>query len=825
MGKIQIKLNVVLLLIVVASLISCNSDSTNTGSLIDFVPENAALVLKFNSLSDLQNDLKQNEVVKKLLGESGKNSSYKLSQMLFSKEDNLLKALKPVSESILSFNKENDSTSSYTFITKYSEKLLVLDSIKNKTVESLQVDNLKFQRITIGKDIAFTAVKDSVFIASSSQVILQDILKRKTQVSKDFKKVYSLPSSNGLTVLLKDQKLRLNDSTSIAFTAWSSMELNIAPESFVATGIAIMSDSIPQILEVFKGQVPQQNDIAELIPHDAKAAISFTFSDAEKLQKNLSEFRKEKNNILSGVFDATNEVGEVQLQEENIIILKSIDAALSIDALAKFVSTTSSFREVSIKSFNAPALFQKTFSPLISGKNANYMFQIDNFFVFTEKETTAETMISLILNNATLKNASYFEKANSDLSNASSLLVYNLNGDFSQSLSGFFKLPSQKNQESLNFKNIPLAAFQFTFDQNFAHIIVSAKEIGASSSLATGSVSEKFNLKLENDILGDPQFFTNPGKTGSSILVQDIKNQLHFISESGKILWSKNINAPILGDILEIDFFDNGNIQMAFTTKNAFYILDRTGKEIGPYPIKYKDEITQPLAVFDYDNNHNYRFIIVQGNNLLMYDKNGKLVKGFGFSKTASNIVQVPQHIRMGSKDYIVIAEENGKLNILSRVGQVRIPVSKTFQFSEIPITQEDNALVIITKQNIKEIISESGKLSSIQLDVGNNYWFTTNGSTKVSLDENLLRINGKLIELPLGVYGHPSIFSINRNNYISLTETHDKKVYVFDKNGNTLNGFPVYGSSKANLGRNASKNGFGILVKDGQNSIISYEL
>src|SRR5690554_7864081 len=103
----------------------------------------------------------------------------------------------------------------------------------------------------------------------------------------------------------------------------------------------------------------------------------------------------------------------------------------------------------------------------------------------------------------------------------------------------------------------------------------------------------------------------------------------------------------------------------------------------------------------------------------------------------------------MGNKDYILIAEQDGKLNILSRVGKPRVKVSKTFKFSDIPITSEDKNFVVITKDNAKEQISEKGEVSSQKLDVSINYWFTTVGSLKATLDNNLLRINGKLAELP----------------------------------------------------------------------------
>src|SRR5690606_22326194 len=371
------------------------------------------------------------------------------------------------------------------------------------------------------------------------------------------------------------------------------------------------------------------------------------------------------------------------------------------------------------------------------------------------------------LNNSTLKNTSYFENTASNLSSASSLLIFKMQGEFSENISGFFNAESKAEMKNISFEKFPLAALQFSFDRNFAHVTLSCKEIGGTRKSISGNVSEKFNTTLESTVLGSPQLFGNGG--GSNVVVQDVGNKLYFISENGKILWNKNLGSAILGKIEMIDIYGNGNKQMAFATKNAFYILDRNGNNVKGFPIKFKDAVTQPLSVFDYDNNHNYRFVIVQGKDVLMYDKTGKTVKGFGFNKAKSNIAQSPKHIRMGNKDYIIIAEESGNLNILSRVGKPRVSVSKKFNFSEVPIAEEDNTFVVITKENTKERISEDGKISSQKLDVGNNYWFTMDGSKKVTLDGNLLRINGKLAELPLGVYSKPEIFSLNRKSYITI--------------------------------------------------------
>lgn len=815
MGKILGKLFTLLLFIPILLGIfgSCDKTPPKTGTLMDFVPQNASVVFKISNFENLQADIENNS----LLSKFGKTSAYSF----FTEKKALLKNLHPSSQSLFCINNVNDSVSAYTFISKHTKTLFQSDSLKNRTIETLTLDGQSFQRITLDKEIAYSAIIDSVLVVSSSQQLLQDILKRKTERDETFKKVFNLPSSNGFTALVRGNKVALNDSTKVDFTSWSALDVVITPESFKATGITLATDSIPQLLNVFEGQVPQQNNLSSLVPTDALGAISFTFNDAEKFQKNLRDFRGEKDIAqTTGIFGSVSEVGSIQFKTETAIFIKSIDASLTSDALARYVSSESIFRETEISSFSEPQLFQKTFSPFINSEKANYAFQLENFFVFTESESTAQQIISDFQNNNTLKNTSYFENTATDLSSASSLLIFKMNGEFSEAISGFFNSKSKAEIKNISFDEFPLVALQFSYDRNFAHLTLSCKEAGAAAKSISGTVTEKFSLKLESAVLGNPQLIG--GQNGSSnIVVQDMSNKLYFISESGKILWTKNLDSAILGKIEEVEI--SGSKHIAFATKDAFNILDRNGKDTKGFPIKFKDNVTQPLSVFDYDNNRNYRFVIVQGKEMLLYDKNGKSVKGFSFNKAKSNIVQSPVHIRMGNKDYIVVAEENGKLNILSRVGKSRISVSKNFNFSEIPIAEEENTFVVITKENTKERISQDGKVSSQKLDVGGNYWFNILGTTKVTLDDNKLRINGKLAELPLGLYTRPNLFSVNRNSYATITETQEKKVYVFDKDGSLLNGFPVYGTSAAAIGEGNGKNVKSIVVKGDAESIILY--
>lgn len=800
----------------------CDTPVTTTGTLIDFVPEGASVVFKISEAPDPETGFttfKTDVNSTTVLSEIQKKGVFKG----LSEKANLLKHLTPTAKSIICIT-EADQTSELTFITRLTSKLFTPDSIANKTIETLTYNDKTLQRITIDAHTSYTTIKDSVFIASTSQAVLQQILDGKIEKNPTFKKMFSMNSGSDFTAILKGKKVHLTDSLTVDFANWTAMSITVLRDGITATGVSIANDTIPQILSTFQGQVPQQNAIATIIPTEATSAYSFTFSDAELFQKKLRAFRKDSTKVTTtGVFGSVNEVGKIVLSEGKAIVLKSIDPMLTEEALARFVSEKSTFREIDIRTFSDPDLFRNAFFPLINTTHPTLTFQLDNFFVFTETEAVAEQLISAYKNNGCLDKSTYYETHLSELADASSLLLFKMQGNIPTDLSGFF-MDSERSDHHVSLKKYPLAVLQYSYDRDFAHVNFVSEEVSGKKQ-TTGTVSEDFSVEFTNQLLGNPQFFSNYKTNEEDIVVQDMTNTLFFISSNGKVLWKEKLDGPILGTITEVDLLRNGKKQLAFATTNTFYILDRTGKAVAPFPIKFKDPITQPLSVFDYDNNRKYRFIVTQNNEVFMYDSEGKAVKGFTFKKTKTPIVLAPQHIRLGNKDYISIAEESGKLNLLSRVGKSRVTVSKNFQFSETPIQREGSNFVVITKNNTKESISQSGKVTSLPLQVSENYHFAVKGSTKVTLDDNLLRINGRLVELPFGVYTQPKLFIANRTTYITITETQQNKVYVYKKDGELISGFPVFGSSSAFIEESSKKGKLLLIVKGDSKEILKYTI
>ena len=101
--------------------------------------------------------------------------------------------------------------------------------------------------------------------------------------------------------------------------------------------------------------------------------------------------------------------------------------------------------------------------------------------------------------------------------------------------------------------------------------------------------------------------------------------------------------------------------------------------------MKFNDEITQPLSVFDYDNNKKYRLLVTQGRDVFMLDAKGKTVRGFNFKRANSDLIHQPQHIRIGTKDYLLFKTAN-TLYILDRTGKTRLTPKNSFNYSKEPV-------------------------------------------------------------------------------------------------------------------------------------------
>ena len=271
---------------------------------------------------------------------------------------------------------------------------------------------------------------------------------------------------------------------------------------------------------------------------------------------------------------------------------------------------------------------------------------------------------------------------------------------------------------------------------------------------------------VPNDIVLGPLIVKNHINNSNEVLIQDSKNILYLINDRGQVEWTRKIDGKIIKEVNQIDSYKNGKLQYVFATEKSLNLLDRKGRDVGKFPLKFKDKITSPVSVFDYDKNKNYRLLITQNNELFMFDSKGNRVRGFDYNKK-NKIVTTPKHFRIGNKD-IIVFKTIDKLTILNRRGAVRINAKTLHNYSSDDVFQYQNFLVTSTVKN--EIVSIDIKGNTkLEEPMPINSKVISDKETIFTLQKNILSNSKINIEIPFGKYEDFKIFSGNDETYVNI--------------------------------------------------------
>lgn len=307
----------------------------------------------------------------------------------------------------------------------------------------------------------------------------------------------------------------------------------------------------------------------------------------------------------------------------------------------------------------------------------------------------------------------------------------------------------------------------------------------------------KFEASISNEIILGPLIVKNHINNSNEIIVQDSQNILYLINNSGQVEWTKKIDGKIIKEINQIDSYKNGKLQLAFVTKKSLYMLDRKGRDVGKFPLKFNDAITKPLSVFDYDNNKNYRLLITQNNELYMFDSKGNIIRGFNYDKKG-RIITKPKHFRISNKD-IIVFKTNDELKILNRRGKVRIKTKRKHNFSENEIFQYQNFLVSTTDLNEVIKIDMQGN-TFLEKSIANNIKLASEKKSIFTLERNILSNTKNNIEIAFGKYEDFKIYLRNDKSFINIFDSQNNKIYLFDNELNLIKGFPIKSKNNADF-------------------------
>ena len=483
---------------------------------------------------------------------------------------------------------------------------------------------------------------------------------------------------------------------------------------------------------------------------------------------------------------------------ENIDIITSnsnykpkVNNDLFVQKFKKINQTNTNF-SIALDSFKTKEFFKRVFKNEVNISDGNLILNIDasNNLIY----------INGVVDNYSLNSNSNYKKiAVEEIIENEEKLYF----DFKNDLLTDYDIITTNQENKFDFFQLDSTdavldlykIFQLKEGNNLASIngIISNYKDDSKNS----EIELKFETSISNEIILGPLIVKNHTNNKNEVFIQDSENIIYLINDNGQIEWTKKINDRVIDEVNQIDSYKNGRLQYVFATQNSLHMIDRKGRDVGKFPLKFNDQITKPVSVFDYDNNKNYRLLITQNDELFMFDSKGNRVRGFDYNKK-SKIITKPEHFRISNKD-IIVFKTSDDLKILNRRGKVRIKINEDHNYSKDEIFQYQNSLLTTTVNNkiVKiDMKGNSKELSSMSFDGK----YVSDKKTIYTLQKNILSNSKKNIEIQFGKYENFSAISDKKNTLLNIYDSQNNKLYLFDDEINTVKGFPILADANASF-------------------------
>ena len=217
---------------------------------------------------------------------------------------------------------------------------------------------------------------------------------------------------------------------------------------------------------------------------------------------------------------------------------------------------------------------------------------------------------------------------------------------------------------------MPLSIFYRPASEN--KVLVEVRMKGQMTNNAQ-AITETVETPIQSDISVSPiigkSWQVKNHLTGEiETISQDAENYLILQGADGKTLWRTQAGEGIIGDIEQIDAFQNGKLQYLFCTAHFVNLIDRKGKQVEGFPVKFAEEIKNGPAVIDYDQKKNYRILVSHTAGIANLLVNGQPAAGWKYKGEPTMCSAAG--IRAQGQDYIVMVSCNGELSLLRRNGE-----------------------------------------------------------------------------------------------------------------------------------------------------------
>jgi hypothetical protein len=633
-------------------------------------------------------------------------------------------------------------------------------------------------------------------------------------------------------------------------------DIYINEDGLVLSGYTECTDSA-EFLYKYKFLAPRTFHTYKILPSSSVLFETLILPDGIPLNKNNEVVSPQTNELAGKLREYTKEevtrvyidIKESPIVDNTLIIYELTDRVLAEQLFLKELGSGNEIiyfepdDQIRIPVYKAPfkgltGILIPGFAP---GFDESYFAFYDNFLLAGRSSVTISRLLYDNLLNKTLANDLTYRDFESTLPSRAGYFFYCVPSHITDYLSGFLNndliQALQSNKSSIS--KIQAVGYQLASSNGMLYnsLSVRYKEEAREES------KTEWETLLDTVASIKPFFFTNHNTGAKEIFIQDMNNNTYLINTAGRVLWKVPLNEKIIGNVYMIDYFRNGKYQLLFAGKNYIHILDRNGNYVERYPVKLRSPATNSLALFDYDNNLNYRlFIAGEDKMIYSYEKTGNVVKDWKPFRTINNVKAEICYFKVSGKDFLV-ASDDISIYFLDRKGNKRVTLKESVSKaggSTIRLNPGSEPFVVcsspegtiqhiyldgtVKKFTLRKFsrnhsfdlfdVDGDGFGEYIFIDSGMLYLYDHNRSEMFSRDFGSVDLGG-----PINF-----IFSAS-DRKIGVFDIDKKLIYLIGKNGATMNGFPLRGASMFSIGKLSGKSGWHLIVGGTDRFLYNYKI
>ena len=745
-----------------------------------------------------------------------------------------------------------------------------------------------------GKDALNFIIQNGILIMSAKESLIEKSIDQlKSGVSlmndKNFSKVNSTAGKNvdaNIYINYKTFPSLLSNFISASsekeantltdFADCSGWDITVKPNSLMLSGFTQASDSTNTFLNLFSKQKPKEMELTKIIPSNTATMLFFGISNIKSFYSDYKHYLKIKhtadeqeqfinsintkyktdveNKMLSWM---DNEIALVVTESDSVDITNNyyavirsnnIDDAINtlndLSSVSNEKSDTSAYKNHTINRLNIPDLIPHLLGAQFNKITKNYFTSIDNYIVFANAPAALKTFIDNFESKKTLANDKNYKAFSENISAESNVFLYSSIARSSTLYSSFLTddLSKELKLKADLFRKFEATGIQFTSNNKLFYSTIYLK-YNPEYKKESGTLWE---CKLDTTISSKPYLVINHNTKAKEVFVQDDADKIYLISNTGKIIWTKQLHEKIMSDVSQLDVLKNNKLQLIFNTRSFIYMYDRNGNEMKGFPVKLRSPATNAISIIDYDKNREYRiFIATENKRIVCYKANGEQLTAFTFDKT-KDVVYLPlQYFNANNKDHLCAIDVKGKIYIMDRQGEIRIDMKEQMaqgirnffvepgkDYSKSYIVAADTLGNIIKvsltsdKESIKMQDFETSPYfdyKDINNDKTKEYIFLTRKELKVFSQDKSLLFKYNFDEV---ISQTPLFFLFpDGTGKIGVASEESNKLYLFNNNGSLFNTFPLNGKTNFSIGDLNNQGIIDLVAGSSENSIYVYQI